>query len=124
MATPSTVSHSCTLRMCSTKLIQDSINSFDEPARMPSSDFSWPLAIVMAAAEVKPAVTGIEMNCTRKPAITVPFAINIGPPRCIMNERQWRMLVAQRTDQTRPASCIRTEVEQAEQKNNESAQKR
>ena len=40
----------------------------------------------MAAADVKPAVTGIEMNCTKKPAITVQLAINIGPARCIMNE--------------------------------------
>jgi len=34
---------------------------------IPSRPFSWDEAIVRAAADIKPAVTGNDMNCTRKP---------------------------------------------------------
>lgn len=43
------------------------MNSFEWPGK-PSSDLICPLAIVIAAAEVKPAVTGMEINWTRNPA--------------------------------------------------------
>lgn len=79
---------------------------------MPTSDLSWPLAIVMAAADVNPAVTGIEMNCTRKPASAVGNKY-WSCRRCIMNEAA-----------STSGLLVRTEVQQPEEENNESGQKR
>ena len=48
------------------KFPHDSRNSFPLPL-IPSRLFSWDEAIVIAAADTKPAVTGNDMNSTRKP---------------------------------------------------------
>lgn len=42
------------------------MNEFDEPDN-PNKGLIWEEAIVRAAAEVKPTVTGKEINSTKKP---------------------------------------------------------
>lgn len=39
----------------------------DDLPGKPNSDLNWLEAIVIAAADVNPAVTGIEMNSTKNP---------------------------------------------------------
>lgn len=53
---PSNVSHNWVSLICVITAIHDSIKAFVEPL-MPSSDFTWLLPIVNAAAVVKPTVT-------------------------------------------------------------------
>lgn len=48
-------------------LIQADKNSPELPDLIPKRDLTCPLPIVIAAAVVNPAVTGIEINCTIKP---------------------------------------------------------
>lgn len=38
----------------------------------PSKFLIWPLAIVIAAAVVKPDITGVEINCTKNPRFKSP----------------------------------------------------
>lgn len=80
--TPSTVSHSFVSPIFSNTKIHASRNSLALPG-MPSNDLTWTLPICMAAAVVKPAVTGIEINCTRKPRLSRP---SVSTTRPDMNE--------------------------------------
>lgn len=63
--TPSNVSQSRVSLMCVKTLTQDSIKAFVDPF-MPSSDLTWLLPIVIAAAIVKPTVTYHWIHATQK----------------------------------------------------------
>lgn len=66
VVTPSSASPSVMLPMLRTMLVQVSINSLPDPGS-PSRDLIWLLEMVMAAAVVKPTITGIDTKSTRKP---------------------------------------------------------
>lgn len=67
LVTPKTVSHSLVSEIYRKTLIHADKNSPELPDLIPKRDLTCPLPIVIAAAVVNPAVTGIEMNCTIKP---------------------------------------------------------
>ena len=64
--TPSVTSPTLVSCILLNKFPHASRNSLPLPL-IPSRFFSWVEAIVRAAAAIKPAVTGNDMNCTRKP---------------------------------------------------------
>lgn len=76
--TPNTESHSLALPTFPQMCIHASRNSVDLPGN-PSNDFTCKLPICNAAAVVKPAVTGIEMNCTKLPMFSRPNVMMMQP---------------------------------------------
>ena len=66
MQTPSVTSPALVSCILLNKFSHDARNSLPLPG-IPSRFFSWDEAIVTAAADIKPAVTGTDMNSTRKP---------------------------------------------------------
>lgn len=66
LVTPSSVSHNLVWLMLLMTASQASRNALAFPG-MPNNPFIWEEAIWVAAAEVKPAMTGKEKNSTTKP---------------------------------------------------------
>lgn len=64
--------------------IHASKNSLPVP-ESPNNDLIWPLAIVIAAAVVNPDITDADMNCTKKPKLSMPSNRVITPERNASN---------------------------------------
>lgn len=79
---PSSASHSRVCPTFSNTFAHESTNELDRPAlEIPINDLIWLLMIVIAAAVIKPVITGIEINCTTKPKLSSPSSRMIHPDR-------------------------------------------
>lgn len=67
VATPSNVSYSLISSIWEKSTLHESIKSPDDLTVKPKNDLICPLAIVIAAAVVKPTVTGYDINCIKNP---------------------------------------------------------
>lgn len=78
--TPSTVSHNFILLICLTTLRIESKKVSVLPS-IPKSVCSCDAAIIIAAAFVKPQITGILTKSSIKPTWRIPIAVIIEPER-------------------------------------------